>query len=195
LDVHKDCLYCEAPGSVKRRSAQTALYQLTHGLTVLLAPLLSFTTEEAYLELRRISNPSLKESVFLEDLSALESVPLDNALNEKWLAILDVRSQVNDVLDQARKAGTLKSSQEACVHINPAKLGASAQALLTQPLDWPFLLQMSEVFVNGKDKPEVAVTIEATKNLKCERCWRYRPDVGVDSKHPTICGRCADVVK
>lgn len=195
LDAQKDRLYCEALNSVKRRSAQTAFVHLTRGLAVLLAPLLSFTAEEAYLELRTVSLPSLPESVFLDDIATLEKVDFDQTLNAKWLKILEVRSLVNDVLDRERKAGTLKSSQEAAVHINPQKVGPNYQDLLTQTHDWPFLLQMSEVHINGKDSSAEAITIAPTKSAKCERCWRHRADVGGDKAHPTLCQRCADVVR
>lgn len=194
LDAHKDRLYCEAVDSPKRRSAQTSLYHLAHGLAVLLSPFLSFTSEETYLELKNISNPNLLESVFLESLSNLSAVKADEKLNKKWLGILEIRGQVNDVLDQERKAGRLKSSQEASVHINPDKLTPESRKVFENVSDWPFLLQMSEVHVNGKSKPEAAVWIEPTKNAKCERCWRHRPDVGKTSKHPTLCERCAAVV-
>ncbi len=194
LDAHKDRLYCEAVNSPKRRSAQTALYHLNRGLAVLLSPVLSFTSEEAYLELRNVSNPELLESVFLEEAANLVAVSFDEKLNAKWLGVLNVRGQVNDVLDQERKAGKLKTSQEAAVHINADKLTAESRAVISEISDWPFLLQMAEVHVNGKNETDSAVRIEPTKNAKCERCWRYRPDVGAEAKHPTLCKRCADVV-
>jgi isoleucyl-tRNA synthetase len=194
LDAHKDHLYCEAVNSPKRRSAQTALYHLNHGLSVLLSPFLSFTAEEAYLEMKKVSNPALLDSVFIEEAANLVSVPVDEKLNAKWLGILAIRSQVNDVLDQERKAGKLKTSQEAAVHINPEKMTPENRTVLETASDWPFLLQMSEVLINGKDKADAMVRIEPTKNAKCERCWRFRPDVGGESKHPTLCKRCADVV-
>jgi isoleucyl-tRNA synthetase len=194
LDAHKDRLYCEAVDSPKRRSAQTALYHLAHGLSVLLSPVLSFTADETYLELKKVSNPNLLESVFLETFKNLAALKGEEALNKKWLSILEIRGQVNDVLDQERKAGRLKSSQEASVHINPEKLSTESRAILEKVTDWPFLLQMSEVHINGKSKPDAAVWIEATKNAKCERCWRHRPDVGRAAKHPTLCERCATVV-
>jgi isoleucyl-tRNA synthetase len=194
LDAHKDRLYCEAVNSPKRRSAQTALYHLNHGLAVLLSPFLSFTAEEAYLEMRKVSNPQLLESVFFEEMKNMISVAPDEKLSAKWLGVLALRSQVNDVLDQERKAGKLKTSQEAAVHLNPEKLTPESRSALESMPDWPFLLQMSEVHINGKDMADAAVRIEPTKNAKCERCWRHRSDVGSESKHPTLCKRCADVV-
>lgn len=195
LDALKDRLYCEAVDSPKRRSAQTAFCILARGLFVLLAPLVSFTAEEAYLDLRKASIPSLPESVFLDEVGHLSPVSFDTKLNDKWLKILDLRSHVNDVLDQVRKEGGVRSSQEAHLHLNPEKLDETKKDLLKAvDEDWSFIFQMSEVHINGKSAVTEAIVIEPTKNLKCERCWRHRDDVGQHKEHPTLCGRCVDVV-
>lgn len=196
LDALKDWLYCDAPNSPRRRSTQTALFHLMRGLAVLLAPLLSFTSEEAYLDLRQASSPDLPESVFLDDLGSLLNVTYKKELNEKWLKILGIRTLVNEVLDKERKSGVIRSSQEAAVSINPAFLEPAYQELLQdQKEDWPFILQMAEVhIINGKNGSAPAVAIHPSKFAKCERCWRHRPDVGRNAVHPTLCSRCADVV-
>lgn len=194
LDAHKDRLYCEAAASPLRRSAQTAFVHLTRAITVLLSPLLSFTSEETYLELRRVSNTDLPASVFLDQLSDQLSVPADEKLNDKWVRILEIRSLVNDVLDRERKASALKSSQEAAVVIDADQLSPKHKEIFSMTSDWPFLLQVSEVNVNGASKGKEAVLIAPTKHKKCERCWRHRPDVGSVPKHPTLCARCASVV-
>lgn len=194
LDALKDRLYCEKPNSPMRRSTQTAFFQLTRGLAVLLSPLLSFTSEEAYLELRKKSDSSLAESVFLDGVATLKFAKPDSALNEKWLKILDVRSLINDELDKQRKAGVLKSSQEATVRLNPSKMNESQRATLGLKVDWPFVLQMADVQMDSPDSPGEAVSIAATRFSKCERCWRHRADVGGSKDHPTLCGRCEGAV-
>ncbi|MCB4756077.1 MAG: isoleucine--tRNA ligase [Elusimicrobia bacterium] len=217
LDAHKDTLYCEGPRSPLRRSAQTALNHLTRSLTVLLAPLLSFTSEEAYQELRKVSDPALPESVFLDSFASLLSVPYDAALDQKWGKILEIRGQVNDLLDQKRKEGVLRSSQEASVTVNGETLSSDQKDILSRVSNWPFLLQVADVLDDrhpgeSRDpvcKPVVknkaddldsrlrgndAIRIERTSHAKCERCWRYRPEVGKDKTHPTLCGRCVNVV-
>jgi isoleucyl-tRNA synthetase len=192
MDAQKDRLYCEAPASLLRRSAQTSLSHLLRGLCVLLAPLLSFTAEEAYEEFRKTSAPRLPDSVFLDELSELVSFPLDKALMQRWSRVLDVRRLVNDELDKQRKAGVVKSSQEAQLKINPAAMSEENKTLLDNPLDWPFALQMAsvEIVSNGN----AAIEIKASASAKCERCWRHRPDVGRVATHPTLCSRCASVV-
>ncbi|MCG3204732.1 MAG: Isoleucine--tRNA ligase [Elusimicrobia bacterium] len=194
LDALKDRLYCESLDSPLRRSAQTAFFHLTRGLSVLLSPLLSFTSEEAYLELRKKSEPSLPDSVFLEDIHNLDFSDPDERLSEKWAHILEVRGLVNDELDRQRKAGVLKSSQEALVTVDPSKMTETHRSLFKEKLDWPFILQMAEVHLGAVDSHENGIAISATRFNKCERCWRHRGDVGKSKDHPTICGRCENAV-
>ncbi len=192
LDALKDRLYCEPADSPLRRSVQTALVRLARGFTVLLAPLLSFTAEETYLELRRTSVSSLPESVFLDLFKDLDPMTLDPQLNEKYAAILEIRGMVNDVLDRERKAGVLKSSQEANLTLNLSKFTDIQKRILAGSEDWAFLFQMADVKLDSVSAD--AAVIRATKSGKCERCWRHRSDVGRDASHPTLCGRCLSAV-
>jgi isoleucyl-tRNA synthetase len=191
LDALKDRLYCEAPNSARRRSTQTALAHLARGMSVLLAPLLSFTAEECFLELRKVSWPSLPDSVLLDVFKSLQTFGNEAQLNEKYLAILELRGQVNDVLDKERKAGVLKSSQEAALSLNSSALSESQRKLLSHQEDWSFFFQMAEVTVGQSGD---AVSIKASSSPKCERCWRHRSEVGKDATHPTLCARCLSVV-
>jgi isoleucyl-tRNA synthetase len=183
LDAVKDPLYCDDLNSRERRSVQTALAIVARGLTVLLAPIISFTAEEAYGELRKTSWPDLLESVFLDEFKNLKVTEFDPALHAKWAEIIAIRSRVNEELDKKRKEGSIKSSQEAAVAIGAdvARHGA---------IDWLFVLQMAEVRFTGGE----AIAIEKTAFKKCERCWRHRPDVGSHHDHATLCSRCRDVV-
>lgn len=192
LDTMKDRLYCEPVASPLRRSAQTAFAAMLRTLSTLLAPLLSFTSEEAYRELRRVSLPDLPESVFLDEFSRLPSVTFDAALNDRWMSLLEIRSLVNDELDKKRKEGVLKSSQEALAVLHPTRLSEAQRAVFQHPgLDWPFLLQMAEVRIDD-DSDSSAVELSPSAFQKCERCWRHRADVGAHLEHPTLCKRCAD---
>ncbi len=192
LDALKDRLYCESPNSPLRRSVQTALCQLARGLSVLLAPLLSFTSEEAYLSLRKTSDASLADSVFLDQIKNLPPIKIDTALNEKWQRVFEVRGLINDELDKQRKANVLKSSQEASVKLNTAKLSDAQKVVVKSISDWPFVLQMAEF--HATDGGHEAVSVTASSFAKCERCWRHRSDIGQNGEHPTLCGRCVDAV-
>lgn len=193
LDALKDRLYCEEPDSPLRRSTQTALFVLARGLSVLLAPLLSFTSEEAYLELRSVSAPDLPESVFLNSLASLQSVAFDEKLDEKWINIIQIRSTVNNELDKLKKAGVIGSSQQARVII-PASMFTDNKNLSPDSTDWPFVLQVAEVDAAFNGSSSAVMNVEATSFSKCERCWRYRGDVGKVADHPALCARCARAV-
>ncbi|MFN0117093.1 MAG: isoleucine--tRNA ligase [Elusimicrobiota bacterium] len=198
LDLIKDILYCEEINSPRRRSAQTALSYIARSLFVLLAPILSFTSEEAYLEFRNTSWKELPESVFLDEIKNIKvGFPFSSkqiqSLNKNWDEILKIRSLVNDELDRLRKEGVLKSSQEALLKFNISKLNEEQKNLMPL-IDWPFVLQMADVHMIAGSPQEGMVSLQATEFGKCERCWRYRSDVGSQSVHPTLCGRCVTSV-
>jgi len=188
LDAVKDILYCGDVNSKERRSVQTALAMVARGLTMLLAPIISFTAEEAYGELKKTSWPDLLDSVFLDEYKTAKFCDFDAALHAKWTAIIGVRSRVNEELDKKRKEGILKSSQEASAVIGEALLGDKNAA--GPPVDWLFVLQMADV----KTGPGDALSLEKTSHKKCERCWRHRADVGSHADHPALCTRCRGVV-
>lgn len=182
LDALKDRLYCEEANSPLRRSAQTAFFHIARGLATLLAPLLSFTAEEAYLELRKVSAPDLPDSVFLDSFKTLANVTPNADLNKKWDEILKLRGKVNNELDAKKKEGVIGSSQQAAV-----KLSVPSEF---KDVDWPFVLQVAQVEPQAED----AIQVSATSFGKCDRCWRYRQDVGQHPDHPTLCGRCKKAV-
>ena len=190
LDAVKDILYCGELNSKERRSVQTALAMVARGLTMLLAPIVSFTAEEAYGELKKTSWPDLLDSVFLDEFKAAKFCDFDAALHAKWTEIIVVRSRVNEELDKKRKEGVLKSSQEASTVIGEGILGEKGKPLAGPSVDWLFVLQMADVKFTSGD----AIVIEKTVSVKCERCWRHRPDVGAHPDHPTLCARCRGVV-
>lgn len=180
LDVLKDRLYTTAPGSLARRSAQTALHQITHAMLRWMAPFLSFTAEEAWPVLAGAQNQG---SIFFETFATLPEV--DEALLAKWSRIRAVRETVNKEIETVRAAGGVGSSLQATVNLT---VPADDHALLASlGDDLKFVLIVSKVaLLEGDAKVDV---IPATA-AKCERCWHYRDDVGADAAHPTLCGRC-----
>ncbi|KRC04112.1 isoleucine--tRNA ligase [Hydrogenophaga sp. Root209] len=180
LDVLKDRLYTTAPGSLARRSAQTALHQITHAMLRWMAPFLSFTAEEAWPVLAGAQNQG---SIFFETFAKLPDA--DEALLAKWSRIRAVRETVNKEIETVRTAGGVGSSLQATVRLT---VPADDHALLTSlGDDLKFVLIVSQVeLLEGDARVEVNPATAA----KCERCWHYRDDVGVDIAHPTLCGRC-----
>ncbi|MGX5660162.1 isoleucine--tRNA ligase [Castellaniella ginsengisoli] len=180
LDVLKDRLYTTAPKSLARRSAQTALHQITHALLRWMAPFLSFTAEEAW----KIFGHG--DSIFLETFTGLPEG--DEALRSKWTRIREIRDQVNKEIEAVRAEGKVGASLQAEVTITAQ---AEDQALL-QSLgdDLKFVLITSAArTVSGDD---LGIEVRATEHEKCGRCWHHRADVGRDPAHPELCGRCVD---
>ncbi len=178
LDVLKDRLYTTAPKSLARRSAQTALWQITHAMLRWMAPFLSFTAEEAW----KVFGSS--ESIFMETYSALGTP--DAALLAKWNRIREIRDVVNKDIEALRADGKVGASLQAEVTLT---VGADDHALLASlGEDLKFVFITSAIKLVAGDA--ISTSVEASKHAKCERCWHYRDDVGHDATHPTLCGRC-----
>ena len=178
LDVLKDRLYTMGAKSHARRSAQTALHQITHAMLRWMAPFLSFTAEEAWKEF------GSSESIFLETYADFK--PQDDALLAKWTRIREIRDAVNKDIEALRADGKVGSSLQAEITL---EVNAADHALLTslgQDLKFVFITSAITLVAASAYK----TTVIASKHTKCERCWHYREDVGTDLAHPTICGRC-----
>ncbi|MEY4725631.1 MAG: Isoleucine--tRNA ligase [Pseudomonadota bacterium] len=178
LDVLKDRLYTTAPKSLARRSAQTALHQITHAFVRWMAPFLSFTAEEAW----RIIGQS--ESIFLETFTDLGSS--NTALMDKWATLQQVREIANKEIENKRTEGLVGASLQAELVIQCN--GASYEALASLGDDLKFVFITSKVTLTQGEG--LSVEVKASAATKCERCWHYSDDVGHNPDHPTLCGRC-----
>jgi isoleucyl-tRNA synthetase len=178
LDVLKDRLYTTAPGSHARRSAQTALWHITHAMLRWMAPFLSFTAEEAW----KVFDGG--DSIFTQTFWKLQTP--DAALLAKWTRLRELRNAVNKEIEALRAAGTLGSSLQAEVTLAAAPEDHALLASLGADLKFVFITSAVEL------RPGDALKIEvrSSKATKCERCWHWRDDVGSEPAHPTICGRC-----
>jgi isoleucyl-tRNA synthetase len=184
LDILKDRLYTCRKDSPARRSAQNALHHVTHSLLRLMAPILSFTAEEAW----RIFQPG-DETIFVHTYSRLPEIPGAEALLAKWRALREIRSEVQKLIENHRAAGEIGSSLQAEVEI--AAGGEKLKLLKTPGDDLRFVLITSRATVIPADgESGEAIRVFPSKHRKCERCWHYRADVGADPQHPEICGRC-----
>ena len=180
LDVLKDRLYTTAPKSLARRSAQTALHRITHAMLRWMAPFLSFTAEEAW------ASFGGSASIFLETYSAPDSWPVDDALLAKWARIRQIREIVNKDIEAVRAQGKLGSSLQAQLHLSVTEQDHALLHSLGEDLKFVFITSA----VTLQAGQQWAVQVSVSGATKCERCWHYRDDVGHDSAHPSLCGRC-----
>ncbi|MBI4056865.1 MAG: isoleucine--tRNA ligase [Elusimicrobia bacterium] len=192
LDVSKDRFYTLPSNFRERRSGQTALFEVLHALLRLLAPILSFTAEEAWSHFRKKSD-KLPESVFLEDFPSPPREWERSELEERWSKILSVRSQVNQVLEKARKDGNIGSSLEAKIMFKTSE--EEMYRFLSSTIElWPTVAIVSQAeLLRGDSQIQegLEVLVDKAEGKKCLRCWQWKIDVGLDPKFPELCGRCA----
>jgi isoleucyl-tRNA synthetase len=177
LDASKDTMYCDAPNSHERRSAQTAMDHVLRGITGVIAPILSFTAEEIY-----EATPGEKEaSVHLTEMPKLDPM-LSADATAKWEELLRLRDQVLVVLERARAEKKIGQSLEADItlHRNVDALG----------VDLAKLFIVSHVDIAPGESGE-AISWSPARGKKCGRCWQYREEVGEDGG---LCARCQNVV-
>ncbi len=185
LDILKDRLYTAGENSRARRSAQNALYHLTHSLVRLMAPILSFTAEEAW----EVMSGRDDGSIFIEEWYGLPDAQLDNDAIAAWLKIEAWRARVNKQLEEARIAGLIGSALAAEVDVYAAGQDYETLARLGNDLRLVFITSRAAVHRVAAETDQ-HIDVSASLHDKCERCWHYREDVGSDAGHPTLCGRC-----
>jgi isoleucyl-tRNA synthetase len=185
LDVLKDRLYTTAASSAARRSAQNALYHITHALHRLMAPILSFTAEEVH----QILTGNEEATLFVGEWYVLPVLENADDLVARWTALRSVRAEVQKRLEELRAAGTIGSSLQAevAVYVNDATY--QLLHVLGDELKFAFITSGANLH-NAGAEGAVRVEPKCTVYSKCERCWHYRAEVGSDAAHPTICGRC-----
>ena len=196
LDILKDRLYTGSINGKGRRSAQTALHNITNALLPLIAPILSFTAEEAWKVFA--SDAAYKasdETIFTQTHPAMLDIRHaglpggTDALLNKWETIRLVRAEVTRQLEEVRTAGGIGSSLQAEVEIK----ASSEKYALLESLgdDLRFILITSKASVSQvTNAADESIVVTPSAYQKCERCWHYRADVGAHAEHSGICERC-----
>ncbi|MBN3032961.1 MAG: isoleucine--tRNA ligase [Candidatus Saganbacteria bacterium] len=205
LDMSKDRLYCGGKDSPERRSAQFAMNEILLTLVKLMAPVLSFTSEDInkYIkfEIRNskfegkgenskfefVSDFDIRDSIFLHDFPKADPQYLDAKLEERWEKIIALKLKVYKELEAVRGRKELGSSIEALVEIGTKGREWAREVEAILPL----------VFIVAKVKltDGEAIAVKRAPGQKCERCWIVKEDVGSDKQRPTLCGRCSSVVR
>ncbi|HXN55341.1 MAG TPA: isoleucine--tRNA ligase [Myxococcales bacterium] len=204
FDVLKDRTYCSGKDWLERRAAQTVLLRVAEGLCQLLAPIASFTAEEAWQELPK-TVPARPASVFLAGLPAPQPQLADDSLEEEFRYLALFREAVNARLEEKRAAKELGKATEAEVTL---LLARDAAAGLEGEVAEKYEAQLADLFLCAKVEVETArdlrspdgaprmvdARVRKSGEKSCERCWRALHDVGEDPRHPTLCRRCARAV-
>lgn len=189
LDILKDRLYTTAAGSLPRRAAQTALWHITQTLLKLMAPILSFTAEEAWSILNPAKAGEEPDSVMLHTFHALPAQEGEAGLIARWEIIRAVRSEGLKVIEALRTEGKVGASLQA--ELSLALTADKFAAMTSLGEDLRFVTMTSAATLvqvaNAEDERIVATPSAAQK---CERCWHYVESVGSQAEHPTLCGRC-----
>jgi isoleucyl-tRNA synthetase len=197
FDIRKDALYCDAPSSLRRRSALHVIRTIFECMVTWLAPMLPFTMEEAWLS----RNPSAV-SVHLEQFPAIPAEWKNEPLAAKWETVREIRSVVTGALEIERKDKRIGSSLEAApvVHISDAKLKAALDGL-----DFSEICITSDIVVLGDEAPAdafhlpevpgVGVEPKLAEGVKCARSWRITKDVGSDPAYPDVSARDAAALR
>jgi len=190
LDILKDRLYTTGVDSIARRSAQTALWHIAHSLLRLMAPILSFTAEEAWAVFAGEKTfADSDETIFTQTLWTFPEIAGKDALLDKYALLRSVRNDVTKQLEEVRGSGAIGSSLQAELALKAAGDKYRALASLEDDLKFVFITSAASVD-EVADTAQEAVAVTPSEAEKCERCWHYRRDVGHDRAHPGLCGRC-----
>ncbi len=199
LDILKDRLYTSPADSPARRSAQTVLHEILTTLLKLMAPVLSFTAEEAWWHLPGHHG----ETIHLEAFPDVKTSYQDMALNERWEKILKLRGDVQRALEGARQAKVIGHPLDAMVGLVLPEEMRTMLAGQEDLLRSVFIVSqvafidgdaMTDAGVEGVDVPGLKIRIEPAAGTKCERCWVRAESVGQFSDHPALCDRCHGVL-
>ena len=194
LDILKSRLYTEKPDSMERRSAQSAMYLILNAMVKLLAPVLAYTAEEIWKFMPHMDSEEI-ESVMFSEMPKAVSEYNNEALEEKWNKIIDIRTDVNKALEIARNEKIIGKSLDAEVVVF-----AKGETLeLLKNIE----KELAEIFITSKATAQaiedaddafegefVKVKVEASKHEKCGRCWVHSETVGTIEGFDGICADC-----
>ncbi len=206
LDILKDRLYTFKKDSQERLAAQWVLYRILVDMTRLLAPILSFTSEEVWSHIRKISNTDDRgvESVFLAGFPDINEKFIDDSLEDGWGKLIAVRDEANKAMEIKRKEKLIGNSLEAKLVFYTKD---DLYKLLTDYKDFlPSLFIVSSVSVEksqenlsdvyiSPNNENLSIKVQKAEGTKCERCWNWSLKVGSFEEHPDICERCYHALK
>ena len=205
FSIIKDRLYTMPESSHGRRSAQTALYYVLEILVRCIAPVLIFTAEEIWQEMRKMwSTQERAESVFLSEyISIVDNNALLN--QQSWASYLpkslpEIAGAVNEEIEKHRAAGEIGSSLEAEVILYCGdKYAELREVVAKDELRFVFITSSAQIRPLAErdekaaptDDPDLWIAVTKSPHPKCPRCWHRREDIGINPEYSELCGRCA----
>ena len=196
LDIIKDRLYCEAPDSLSRRSAQTAMYLVLDTMTKLMAPILAFTCDEIWQAMTHADGDDGRNVVFNDMNQPFTDYALDEAAMARWDTIIALRDDVNKALELARNEKRVKKNQDAAVTLYLDEAARTGLAAALRP-DLADICIVSSVEVAAgagegyQGQTGAVIAVKASQDPKCPRCWNHDPEADPETG---LCPRCASVV-
>ncbi|HLO00322.1 MAG TPA: isoleucine--tRNA ligase [Pyrinomonadaceae bacterium] len=187
FDILKDRLYTNAPRSLGRRSAQTALYRIADALARMLAPLTVFTADEIWEHLP--TDDRRAASVHMALLPDEAGEP-ESSLRQDWEQLFEIRDEVLQSLEEARIAKAIGSSLEARLEISAAGDSYDLLVRYRDQLRYIFIVSQVDVLRSDEGAAGVVVKVFPAAGSKCERCWNYSTRVGESARYPNVCERC-----
>ncbi|WP_310790511.1 isoleucine--tRNA ligase, N-acetyltransferase domain-containing [Moraxella catarrhalis] len=181
LDIIKDRTYTTKADGLPRRSAQTTLYHIAHALLRWIAPVLSFTAQEAWQVLK-----GTQGYIFTAEWYQLPDFQMNDISHEDWDQVALIKDTVNKSIEQARSDKIVSSNLTAKVTITAPQDITDILNKFGDELRFVFITSDATV----KSGDTLSTTITPADGTKCVRCWHVRTDVGTHAEHPEICGRC-----
>jgi len=203
LDVIKDRLYTMQEDSLGRRSAQTAMFYILEMFVRCIAPILSFTSEEIWQEMKKQFNDERTESIFMTEKFVIANVK-DDVLEADFVLIKSIRDFVYRELEKLRADKIIGSNLNAEVKIycsDDKLLEIFRKYVKNRDSELRFIFITSEVeilpFANADTDAisfgeTIKINVQKSDKPKCARCWHHREDVGQNNIYPDLCGRCID---
>lgn len=201
LDIVKDRVYSSLADDPGRRAAQTVMYDTIHALVRLIAPILTFTSEEMWKYLTKEDDAPI--SVQMVNMPEVNNEYINGDLADKWDKILDIREKVSKELEIARQKKVIGHSLNAAVELYPDEEIYDFLKQVEDQLSTIFIVSSATLYEPQVSIPEdagkaedmpLAIRVTAAPGEKCERCWTFSQAVGNDTDHPTLCHRCSTVV-
>jgi isoleucyl-tRNA synthetase len=192
VDITKDRMYCDAPDSPRRRATQLVMHEIFGALCRLLAPILSFTAEEAWRFSEGGGSVHLQEFPQPQDRNGkARSQPGHHgadAPGAQVAELLRLRGVIGQAIERARQEKLIGNTLEARIVLN-------SDSDVTEKIDKE---ELEEFFIVSDltihQAKEASASVTKTPYAKCARCWRHRPAVGASKAHPDLCDRCESVV-